>query len=84
MKQAEELEGISPEHYGRRKPKAADVQDLNTRPFYELVRQKIVTTTSIFAELISNYDLVLHSIASLDFHRVNTPKEPIHCTFTTL
>ena len=84
MNQAEELEGIAPEKYGSRKPKAADSQALNTRLFYDLVRQKKVTSTSVFADIISNYDLVLHRIASIDLQRVNSPKEPIHCTFSTL
>ena len=38
MKYTEVLEGISPERYGSRKFQAAEVQDLNTRLFYDLVR----------------------------------------------
>ena len=41
-----------------------------------------VTAKRIFADLISNYDLVMHSIVSLYLQRVNVPKEPTHFTFT--
>ena len=51
---------------------------------YGLVRQKKFKSTSVFSDIISKYDLVVHSIASLDLQRVNAPKEPIHCTFITL
>ena len=81
---AEELKGIPPEHYGSRKAKAADVKALNNRLLYNLVRQKKVTSRSVFADLISNYDLVVHRISSLALQRVNSPKEPIHCKFITL
>eukprot|EP00957_Ditylum_brightwellii_P006660 506259-Ditylum_brightwellii.AAC.1 len=40
--------------------------------------------TSTFIDLVSNYDLVVHSIAVLGLQRVGMPKEPINCTFTTL
>ena len=33
MSQADTLDGISPERYGKRKAKAADIQALNTRLF---------------------------------------------------
>ena len=62
LNKTEELEGISPEQYGKRKSKSDDVQDLNTCLFYNLVRQKKVTPTSAFAYLISNYELMLHII----------------------
>ena len=51
---------------------------------YDLVIQKKFTSTSVFTDLISNYELVVHIIASLALQRVNVPKEPIHCTFSTL
>ena len=38
----------------------------------------------IFSDLVSNYDLVVHSIVSLSLKIVNDPKEPILCTFTTI
>ena len=55
MNQAEELGEISPEQYDSRKTKAAGVQDLNTRLFYNLVRYEKVTTKSVFADLIYDY-----------------------------
>ena len=84
MNQAEELDVIAPEQYGSQKSKASDVQFLNTCLFYYLLRYKKFASTSVFADIIYNYDLVVHSIASLSLQRVNAPKEPIHCTFSTL
>ena len=84
MKQAEYLEGIAHEQYGVQKAKATDVQALNTFLFYELVRQKKFTSTSVFTDIISNYELVVHIIGYLALQIVNAPKELIHCTFSTL
>ena len=39
-RQAYTLEGITPEQYGSRREKAADIQALKTRLFYELIRKK--------------------------------------------
>ena len=84
MRQAKNLDGIAHEKYRSRKSKAAYIQALNIRIFYDIIRQKIIQATSVFADLVSNYDLVAHSIASLYLKRVETPKEPILYTFTTL
>ena len=84
MRQAEELEGIYPEQYRIRESKAADTQALNTRLFYDYIRIQRIPSTRIFADLISNYDLVVHNIASLSLQIINPPKEPIMCTLTTL
>ena len=84
MNQTEELEGIAPEQYGSRKSKANDVQALNTCLFYNLFIQKKVTSTSVFTDIIYNYELVVHSIAYLDLQRVKLPKETTHCKFITL
>ena len=59
MSQAEILDGIAREQYGSRKAKAADIQALKTRLFYDLIRQKRIPATSIFNNLASNYDLVV-------------------------
>eukprot|EP00957_Ditylum_brightwellii_P062823 4767000-Ditylum_brightwellii.AAC.1 len=65
MASTENLEGVAGEQYGSRKKKAADIQALNTRPFYDnaLLERTPATSTSI--DLVSNYDLVVHSIAPL-------------------
>eukprot|EP00957_Ditylum_brightwellii_P105962 8082922-Ditylum_brightwellii.AAC.1 len=84
MNKAEECNGIAPEQYGSRRRKAADIQALNTRLFYDLVLLERKLATSTFIDLVSNYDLVVHSIASLALQQVGTPKESIFCTFTTL
>eukprot|EP00957_Ditylum_brightwellii_P098458 7501211-Ditylum_brightwellii.AAC.1 len=41
-------------------------------------------TTTTFIDLVSNYDLVVHSIAALALQHIAMPKEPISSTFTTL
>ena len=74
MNQAEDIEGISPEQYGRITSKDADIQAFNTYLFYDLVIQKKVKSTSVFADIIYNYDLVVHIIASISLQRVNIPK----------
>ena len=84
INQEEYLEVISPEEYGIKKSKAAGVKSLITHLFYNLVRQKKATSTSLFFDLISNYDLVIHNIASLAMQKVNVPKEQINFTFSTL
>lgn len=84
MELAEACNGVAPEQYGSRKCFAADIQALNTRLFYDLVKLDKLPATSTFIDLVSNYDLVVHSIASLSLQRVGTPKPPIFCTFSTL
>ena len=83
MNQAGNLEGLAPEQYGSRKSKSADIQVLNTRLFYDLIRQKRIPETCIFIDLVSNYDLIVHSIESLSIPRVDVPKELIFCSFKT-
>ena len=77
MIKTEYLELLSTKQYGSRKSKEAEIQALNTRLFYNLIRQGKTPETSIFTDLVSNYDLVVHSIASLSLQRVDAPKEPI-------
>ena len=72
--QAETLDRITPEQYGSLKAKAADIQALNTRFFYDFIQQKRIPETSIFADLVSNYDLVVHSITYLSLQMVDVPK----------
>ena len=84
LQRAEECGGLAPEQYGSRKHKAADVQALNTRLFFDYVRLRRCHAVAEFIDLKSNYDLVVHSIASLCMQRVGAPKEPIICTLTTL
>ena len=84
MKTVKEFKALTPKQYGSRKYKAADIQTLNTRLFYDLTRLKRITDTSTFSDLVSNYDLVFHNIVSLSMQQYNIPKEPIMCTFTTL
>eukprot|EP00957_Ditylum_brightwellii_P065859 4994787-Ditylum_brightwellii.AAC.1 len=67
MASAENLEGMADEQHGSRKKKAADIQALNTRLFYDYVLLERTPATSMFINLVSNYDLVVHSIVSLAF-----------------
>eukprot|EP00957_Ditylum_brightwellii_P108709 8292143-Ditylum_brightwellii.AAC.1 len=57
MQRAEECHGISPEQYGSRKKMAANIQALNTLLFYDYVQLKRTHATSLFIDLVSNYDL---------------------------
>ena len=84
VNQVEEIEGIVHEHYGSRKSKASDVQAINNFLLYNLVRQKKFTSTSVFAGIISNYELVVQSIDYIALQRVDVPKEPIHFIFITI
>ena len=52
--------------------------------FYDIVRQKKVTSTSVFTDHISNYYLMVQIIASLDQQRVNITNEPFYCTLRIL
>ena len=74
----------APRQYDSRKSNTKDTQDLNTRLFYDIIRQNRISETSIFVELVSKYDLVVHSISSLSLQGVDVTKEPIICTLTTL
>ena len=65
MVKSEELQVLTPEQHGNKAAKVSDTRALNTSLFYDLIRLKRVPETSIFEDLISNYDLVVHSIASI-------------------
>ena len=84
MKKAEEIEGLALEQYGVRSSKLADIKVLNTRLFYNLIRLKRLSATTVLTDMVSHYYLVLHSISSLSLCRVYVPKEPLFCTLTTL
>ena len=71
MRKEEDMGRLSPKQYGSRASKTADIQALNTRLFYYIVLLKRSTATSAFADLVSNYDLVLHSIADLELQKVD-------------
>ena len=83
-KASEQLDAIALEQYRLRKEKAADIHALNIRLFYDLTRLKRVPATITFTDNVSNYNLLVHNIASLILQRSNIPKYPIRCTFTTL
>eukprot|EP00957_Ditylum_brightwellii_P189877 14455162-Ditylum_brightwellii.AAC.1 len=84
MSNAKYLQGIADEQYGSRKNKSADIQARNIRLYYDYILLERTPATSAFIDLVSNYDLVVHSIASLALQRANTPNAPIHYTFTML
>eukprot|EP00957_Ditylum_brightwellii_P031644 2400093-Ditylum_brightwellii.AAC.1 len=84
MRRAEACGGVAPEQFGSRRYKLADLQALNTRLFYDHVLLQKIPSTSVFIDLVSNYNLVVHNIASLALQRVGAPKAPICCTFTTI
>ena len=74
---SEYLYGIAPKQYGSRKAKADDIQSLKTRLLYDLIRQKRLSHKSTFADLISNYDLLVHIISFLSLQIVDLSKKPI-------
>ena len=74
MRKSEELRALYPKQYTIRKRKASDINALNTQLFYNIIRLKRVPATSTFADLVSNYGIVVHRIASLSLQRDNTPK----------
>ena len=78
------MEGLYLEQYRSRALKATYIQALNTIIFYDIVLLERTPATGVFAELVSNYDLVLHSISSLALQRFNMSKELIMCTLTML
>ena len=84
MRRAEEFGALDPEQYGIRKLKAVYIQALNTQLFYDIKRLKRFPSKINFADLVSNYNLGVHIIASLSLQRENIPKEPIICKFTDL
>ena len=84
MGKTENLDRLALEKYGSWKSKVADIQYLNTRLFYDTIRQKRTPATRIFSDLVSNYDLVYHSIDSLSHQRVDVPIKPIIWTFTAI
>ena len=74
MSHSESLYGLAPEQYRIQKAKSAYIQALNTRLFYDLIIQNRIPSTSIFTDLFSNYDLVVHSIDYISLHRVYVSK----------
>ena len=83
-RKSKNLDGLSPEQYDSRKSNTKDIKNLNTRLFYDIIRQNRISETSIFVELVSKYDPVVHSISSLSLQGVDVTKEPVMCTLTTL
>ena len=74
MSKDETFDGLAPEQYGSLKSKEEDIQSLNTRLLYDLIRKYIIPATIIFADLVSNYYLAVHSIASLSIQIVDVSK----------
>eukprot|EP00957_Ditylum_brightwellii_P083131 6320712-Ditylum_brightwellii.AAC.1 len=84
MKKAEAQKGIAREQFGGRVGHSPDLQSLNIRIFYDQIILQQKPASSTFIDLVSNYDLVTHSIGSLALQRVGVLNAPIFCMFTTL
>eukprot|EP00957_Ditylum_brightwellii_P027704 2094025-Ditylum_brightwellii.AAC.1 len=84
MERAKKIGDITIEQYRSRKWLSTDVQVLNTRLFYDYILLKRTPAISTFIDLVSNYNFVIHSIASMALQRMSMPKEPTQCTLTTL
>ena len=65
-----------PRKYGSHTVKAAEIQALNTKMFYDLIMLKRLPYISVFVYLVSKYNIILKNIASLS--------KPILCTIMTL
>ena len=74
MIRVQELRSFATNKYRTRKGKSEDTQALNNRLFYDLIRLNRIPETSNFADIVSNYDLLVHTIASLSLQRFNTSK----------
>ena len=74
MRKTEDMEVLAPEQYRRHALKAADTHALDTGLFYDLVLLNPTPATSIFTDLVFNYDLVLHRIDYISLHGVDATK----------
>ena len=83
MSKYEELVGLAPEQYFSRVSKLQYIRDLNTILFYDIIFLKWIPDTSVFVDLLFNYNTVLHGIVSLLLQRIDVPKEPIMFTLIT-
>ena len=72
------------EQCGSGRKHAADVQALNTKLYYDLIRMERTPVNSTFIYLVFNYNLVVHSIAYLALQWVGVSKSLIPCTITKL
>eukprot|EP00957_Ditylum_brightwellii_P071826 5459353-Ditylum_brightwellii.AAC.2 len=57
---------------------------LNTWLFYDHVLQQKIPSTIVSINLVSNYNLVVHNIASIVLQRAGVSIVPICLTFTIL
>ena len=76
MRKADRINVLAPEQYGSHTVKAAEIQALNTKMFYDLIMLKRLPYISVFVYLVSKYNIILKNIASLS--------KPILCTIMTL
>ena len=72
------MELPDPEQYRSCSLKAMDIQALNTKLFYNTALLKRTPTKSVLVYLVSNDDLVLHSIYYLALQRVNMKNNMVH------
>eukprot|EP00957_Ditylum_brightwellii_P069333 5263614-Ditylum_brightwellii.AAC.1 len=84
MQHAEGCLGIAIELYSSRELILADLQALTTRLLYNCVLLKGTPATSLFIDLVSNYDLVVHNAVSIALQKVAMPKSPILYAFKML
>ena len=84
MSKAEALNGIAREQFGGRIGHSLDLQSLNICLFYDQILLQRKPATGTLIDLVSNYDLVTHSIRSLALQQIGVPKASIFCMFSTL
>eukprot|EP00957_Ditylum_brightwellii_P118350 9026264-Ditylum_brightwellii.AAC.2 len=63
MENTDMLQRVADEQYGSCKNEATGIQALNTRLYNNFVLLERAPTMSTFIDLVSNYDLIVYSIA---------------------
>ena len=84
MTNAEKNGTVAKEQYGSRKRHSAEDHCLNKRLTFDILRQKKRPGTHLATDLLSCYDRIVHSVASLAMQQQGMPTGPIVCMFTTL
>jgi hypothetical protein len=81
---AEKYKTIAVEQFGSRKNMAAIDQSLNKALTFDLWRQLRIPGAICSSDLLSCYDRIVHSFASICLQRMGVPQEPIVSMFSTI
>lgn len=81
---AEKYNLLPEEQYGSRPGKSAIDHAVHKRIWYDIVRQTRQPAYMISNDAKSNYDRILHTIASLAYKRIGIPDAPVHSMLITI